>query len=103
MIDPGSTHNFIHCKLAKVLNCFIYQEPKFQVMIVDGGTINCLEKCHKINLTMWEYVLNSPMISIPMGGADIVLGLGKILGAKFRPWAIFQCFFPKKDSPICLF
>ena len=27
----------------------------------------------------------------------------KILRAKFLPWDIFQCFFPKKDSPIYLF
>jgi hypothetical protein len=31
-------------------------------MIVDGGTINCSGKCNKINLTMGEYVMNSPMI-----------------------------------------
>jgi hypothetical protein len=24
LIDSGSTHNFIHCKLAKDLNCFVY-------------------------------------------------------------------------------
>jgi hypothetical protein len=44
-------------------------------MIADGGTINFLGKCNKINLTMGEYVMNSPMISIPMGGADVVLGI----------------------------
>jgi hypothetical protein len=44
-------------------------------MIADGGTINCLGKCNKINLTMGEFVMNSPMISIPMGGADVVLGI----------------------------
>ena len=27
-----------------------------------------------INLTMQEYVLNSPMIFIPMGSVDVVLG-----------------------------
>jgi hypothetical protein len=75
LIDSGSTHNFIHYKLAKALNCFVYPTPEFQVMIVDGGTINCLGKCNKINLTMEEYVLNSPMIAIPMGGADVVLGI----------------------------
>ena len=50
LIDSGSTHNFIHCKLAKVLNCFVYPSPKFQVMITDGGTINFLGKFHNINL-----------------------------------------------------
>jgi hypothetical protein len=75
LIDSGSTHNFIHYKLAKALNCFVYQMPEFQVMIADGGTINFLGKCNKINLTMGEYVMNSPMISIPMGGLDVVLGI----------------------------
>ena len=44
-------------------------------MIADGGTINCSGKFHNINLAMGEYVLNSPMISIPMGGVDVVLGV----------------------------
>jgi hypothetical protein len=44
-------------------------------MIANGGTINCSGKFHKINLTMGEYVMNSPMISIPMGGVDVVLGV----------------------------
>ena len=66
LIDSGSTHNFIHYKLAKALNCFIYPTLEFQVVIVDGGTINCSRKCHEITLTMGEYVLNSPMIAITM-------------------------------------
>ena len=59
MIDSGSTHNFIHCKLAKVLNFFVYPAQKFQVMIKDGGTIKWSDKFHNINITMGEYVLNS--------------------------------------------
>ena len=43
-------------------------------MITDEGTINCSGKFHNINLDMGEYVLNSPMISIPMGGVDVALG-----------------------------
>ena len=44
-------------------------------MVADGKTINCIDKCHNINLSMGEYVLKSPMIAIPMGGADVVLGV----------------------------
>ena len=44
-------------------------------MIADGGTINFSGKCNKINLTMGEYVMNSPMIAIPMSAADAVLGI----------------------------
>jgi hypothetical protein len=44
LIDSSNTHNFIHYKLAKALNCFVYPSPEFQVMIADSGTINCLGK-----------------------------------------------------------
>jgi len=44
-------------------------------MVSDGKTINCIGKCHNINLSMGEYVLKSPMTSSPMGGIDVVLGV----------------------------
>ena len=75
LIDSGSTHNFIHCQVEKELNCFLYPAPKCQVIISNGGTINFSGKCHNIRLSMGEYVLTSPMLSIPMGGDDVVLGV----------------------------
>src|SRR5580765_7770630 len=75
LIDSGITHNFIHCKVAKELNCFLYPAPECQVMVANGGTINFSGKFHNINLTMGGYVLNIPMLSIPMGGSDVVLGV----------------------------
>ena len=68
LIDSGSTCNFIYCKVAKELNCFQYLAPECQLIVAKGGTINFSRKCHNIKLTMGEYVLNSPMFSIPMGG-----------------------------------
>ena len=73
-IDSASTHNFIHSKIAKELNFFLYRAPECQVMVANGGTINSFGKFHNIKLSMGEYVLNFPMLSIPMGGADVVLG-----------------------------
>ena len=75
LIDLCSTHNFIYCKVVKELNCFLYPSLECQVMVENGGTINCSRKCHNIKLNMGEYVLTSPMLSIPMGGADVVLGV----------------------------
>ena len=75
LIDLGSTHNFIHCKIAKEFNCLLYPAPECQVMVANGGTINCSGKCHNIKLSMGEYVLTSSMLSIPMGGVDVVLGV----------------------------
>ena len=75
LIDSGSTHNFIHFKIAKELNFFLYPALEWQVMVPNVGIVNCSRKCHNIKLTMGGYVLNSPMISIPMGGVDVVLGV----------------------------
>eukprot|EP00253_Pinus_taeda_P036470 PITA_36470 len=75
LIDSGSTHNFIACKVAKELNCFLYPAPECQVAVANGGTINCSRKFHNTKLSMGEYVLTSPMLSIPMGGVDVVLGV----------------------------
>ena len=35
LIDSANNHNFIHYKLAKAPNCFVYLAPEFQVMIAD--------------------------------------------------------------------
>ena len=75
LIDSGSAHNFIHCKIAKELNCFLYRTPECQVMVANGRNINFSWKYHNIKLTMGEYVLNSPILSITMGGVDVVLGV----------------------------
>ena len=63
LIDSGSTHSFIHCKIAKELNFFLYLAPECQVMVANGGTINFSRKCHNIKLTMGENVLNSRCFS----------------------------------------
>ena len=73
LIDSRSTHNFIHCRVAKELNCFLYPARECQVMIANGGTINCSGRCHNIKLSMGEYVLKIPMLSIRMGGANVLL------------------------------
>jgi len=75
LIDSSSTHNFIHCKIAKELNCFLYPAPKCQGKVANGGIINCFGKCHNIKVIMGGYVLNIPMFSIPIGGVDVILGV----------------------------
>ena len=74
LIYSGSTHNFIHCKIAKELNYFLYP-IECQEMVANGWTIHFSGKCHNTKLTMGEYVLNSPMFSIPIGGVDVVIGV----------------------------
>ena len=61
LIDSYSIHNLTNCKLTKLLNFFIYIALEFQVMIIDGGTINCTKKFHNIKITMRENLFKSPM------------------------------------------
>lgn len=42
-------------------------------MIANRCTIHCPWKWHSINLNRGEYLLDSPMIAIQMGGDDVVL------------------------------
>ena len=52
---------------------------------------------------MGEYVLNSPMLSIPMGGADVVLGVQSLqsLGTiAFNFQEIFLIFFFSKGKEV---
>ena len=59
---------------SSIISFTVYLALEFQVMIVDGGTLNCSRKCHNINISIREYALNIPRIVIPMGGVDVVLG-----------------------------
>ena len=97
LLDSGSTHNFIHCKVAKEFNCFLYPTPECQVMVEKGGTTNFSGKCHNIKLTRGEYVLNSPMLSIPMGGDDVVLWVQWLQSLGMVDFN-FQELFLKKNS-----
>ena len=75
LTDSSSTHNFTHCKVAKELNYFLYPTRECQVMVSNGGNINFSGKFHNIKLTMGEYVLKNPILSIPIEGVDVVLGV----------------------------
>eukprot|EP00253_Pinus_taeda_P026079 PITA_26079 len=74
LIDSGSTHNFIHKKVAETVHCFVRAVSNFQVQIADGGTMKCEGRCENVKLQMGDYQLKTHMFSIHMGGCDIVLG-----------------------------
>ena len=75
LIDSGSTHNFTHCKVEKELNWFLYPTLECQVTVENVGSIKFSRKFHNIKLAMGGYVLDSPMLSIPIGGVVVVLGV----------------------------
>jgi hypothetical protein len=41
LVDSGSTHNFIHCRIAQETHCYIQDVKHFQIMIANGGSMKC--------------------------------------------------------------
>jgi hypothetical protein len=53
----------------------VYPLTNFQVLIANERSIDCGGKCHNIKFSMGEYNLEIPMYVVPIGGADVVLGI----------------------------
>jgi hypothetical protein len=85
LVDSGSTHNFIHHRIAQETHCYIHVVNNFQIMISNGGSMKCGGRCENVCLQIGDYHLKSHMFAIDMAGCDIVLGanwlrtLGSIL------------------------
>jgi hypothetical protein len=73
LVDSGSTHNFIHRRIAQETNRYIRAVNNFQIMITNGGSMKCGGRCENVCLQIGEYHLKSHMFAIDMGGCDIVL------------------------------
>jgi hypothetical protein len=74
LVDSGSTHNFIHRRIAQETHCYIHAVNNFQIMIANGGSMKCGGRCENVHLQIGDYNLKSHMFAIDMGGCDIVLG-----------------------------
>jgi hypothetical protein len=75
LVDSGSTHNFIHHRIAQETHCYIHAVNNFQIMIANGGSMKCGGRCENVRLQIGDYNLKSHMFAIDMGGCDIVLGV----------------------------
>ena len=48
LVDSGSTHNFIHYRIAQETNCYIRAANNFQIMIANGGSMKCSRRCENV-------------------------------------------------------
>jgi hypothetical protein len=75
LVDSGSTHNFIHRRIAQETHCYIHAVNNFKIMIANGGSMKCGGRYENVCLQIGDYHLKSHMFVIDMGGCDIVLGV----------------------------
>jgi hypothetical protein len=74
LVDSGSTHNFIHRRIAQETHFYIHVVNNFQIMIANGGSMKCGGSCENVCLQICDYHMKSHMFAIDMGGCDIVSG-----------------------------
>jgi hypothetical protein len=74
LVDSGSTHNYIHHRIAQENHCYIHVVNNFQIMIANSGSMKCGGCYQNVCLQIGDYHLKSHMFAIDMGGCDIVLG-----------------------------
>jgi hypothetical protein len=48
LVDSGSTHNFIHHRIAQETHCYIHAINNFQIMIASGGSMKCGGRCENL-------------------------------------------------------
>ncbi|KAB5519569.1 hypothetical protein DKX38_023888 [Salix brachista] len=75
LLDSGSSHNFIHVGMVKRLGWKLDPTYNCDVMIADGGQVQCKGSCAAVPLTIDSYSYTSDMFALQLGGCDIVLGV----------------------------
>jgi hypothetical protein len=75
LIDGGSTHNFVQNRLAKFLNLPSNPTDPLKVMVGNGSILTCHSLCTSIPLTLQQEKFNVDFYTLPLCGADVVLGV----------------------------
>ena len=85
LIDTGSTHNFLHPRVARKVRLSIIKHKPIGVHIADGSMLWSEGSCQEVKLLIQESPFTTQAYILQLGGCDIVLGiqwlkgLGKIL------------------------
>ncbi|CAN6581753.1 unnamed protein product [Malus baccata var. baccata] len=75
LLDSGSTHNFVDSRLFKKFGWQSHPTKQFEVMIADGGTISSSGCTKDAQLSIGGYNCQIDLLSLPLGGCDVVLGV----------------------------
>jgi hypothetical protein len=54
LVDSGSTHNFIHRRIAQETHFYIHAINNFEIMIANGGSMKCGGRCENVRLQIGD-------------------------------------------------
>ncbi|XP_058767991.1 uncharacterized protein LOC131641709 [Vicia villosa] len=104
LIDGGSTHNFIQSRMAQFLNLKSTPVTTLKVMMGNGHLLECQSLCSDVALTLQSHPFTVDFYSLPLSGADIVLGAPwlKSLGPVLMDYSSLTLSFTYHNQPITL-
>jgi hypothetical protein len=75
LIDGGATHNFIDASLVSRQELQTEEFEGFDVAVVDGHTVECLDKVPNLEMKLGNYTVRDTFYVFDLSNTDVVLGL----------------------------
>lgn len=75
LVDTGSTHNFLHPRVAEALKLSLVAIPPFRVFVGNGQSLVCSNKSVKSELRIHGHSFVLEFHILPVHGADVILGM----------------------------
>lgn len=103
-MDGGSTHNFIHNRLAHFLNLTPQTIPALPVMVGNDTEIQCDKVCCNVSVSIQGCKFTLDLHVMVLGGTDIVLRVAwlKLLGPVTTDYSHLTMTFKYNSEPITI-
>ena len=104
LVDSGSTHNFVHDRLAHFLHLRPQSIPALAVMVGNDTEIKCDKVCRDVTVTIQGRAFTLDLHVMALGGTNIVLGMAwlKLLGLVTTDYSHLTMSFKHNGEPITI-
>ena len=75
LIDSGSTHNFLHHKIAKIIGLKSERSCLFSMVVSNGERLSSPRRCNEVKLSLQGIPIKVDFFLLPLEGCDVVLGV----------------------------
>lgn len=104
LVDTGSTHNFLHPRLAENLQMPLKAVRPFWVYVGNGQALTCTDMSHQAELRIQGHSFLLDLYILPVHGPDLILGLSwlRSLHRVTSDYDAGTLEFIREGRPICL-
>lgn len=104
LVDGGSTHNFVHDRLAYFLYLATQLIPRLAILVGNDTEIACDKVCHDVAVLIKGHNFNLDLYVMALGGTDLVQGVAwlKLLGPFTTNYSLLTMSFVYHRQPITI-